>query len=726
MCRQNEAKHGVQGLLRGHSGTVTAVKFSPNNPQNTSIILSGSADQTIRVWLSNTISSPNYACEAVLTDHTGSINCLAVLTGSPIIVSGAADGRLCVYRLDVSSRGIEAGLSQSIQIAPRFFPLALSLARLGTSKSLVLAIGGTKNIIQIYALTEVQNQLSFSLQATLGGHENWIRALDFVQTTIGEGTGLLLASASQDKYIRIWKVCHERHHVFDPSNQKSSLSTVNRSLSNKAHRLTAADSTYLITFEALLLGHDDWIYSVMWAQTTSAVKLLSASADNSLAIWESEASSGMWISTSRLGEISAQKGSTTATGSMGGFWIGLWSPRGDYVVSLERSGTWRLWKHEKEENNWVQELGISGHVKAVRGIVWSTDGKYILSISSDQTTRLHAQWKRNASQSWHEFARPQIHGYDLNCIAMTSSSQFVSGADEKLLRVFDEPRAVAGVLQALCGIECNLGEGVPEVASIPVLGLSNKGLQADEGNEEEVGTGTKGDETRQRVAMPMAGRIILSRSHPPLEDQLARQTLFPEIEKLYGHGYEIFAVGASHDGSTIATACKATSIEHAVIRLYETREWRELKPSLKFHTLTATCLSYSWDDRYLLSVGRDRQWAVYEKDEENPVSYQLKYSNTKGHNRMILSATWAPASAGRVFATAGRDKIVKIWKLQREEFKFETSVPTAAAATSTDFLPTLVVDQVILAVGTEDGDLLVLRLSVNSLELQASHTISRK
>ena len=718
----------MYGLLRGHSGTVTAVKFFPNNAQNTSVILSGSADQTIRVWRSNTISCPSYACEAVLTDHAGSINCLAVLAGSPIIVSGAADGRLCVYRLGVSSRGIEAELSQSIQIVPRLFPLALSLARLGTRNSLILAIGGTKNIIQIYTLTEARNQLSLGLQATLGGHENWIRALDFVKTTIGEGTGLLLASASQDKYIRIWKVCQDRHHVFDFSNQNSSPSTPNRSLSNKAHRLTAADSIYLITFEALLSGHDDWIYSVMWAHTTSAVKLLSASADNSLAIWESEASSGIWISTSRMGEISAQKGSTTATGSTGGFWIGLWSPRGDHVVSLGRSGTWRLWKHEKEENSWVQELGVSGHVKAVRGIVWSTDGKYILSTSSDQTTRLHAQWKRNASQSWHEFARPQIHGYDLNCIAMTSSSQFVSGADEKLLRVFDEPRAVASVLQALCGIESNLKEGVPEVASIPVLGLSNKGLQVDEGKGEAVEAGTKGDETRQLVALPMASMTILSRSHPPLEDQLARQTLFPEVEKLYGHGYEIFAVGASHDGSTIATACKATSIEHAVIRLYETRGWHELKPSLKFHTLTATCLSYSWDDRYLLSVGRDRQWAVYEKDEKIPVSYQLRYSNPKGHNRMILSATWAPASVGRVFATAGRDKIVKIWKLQMEEleFKFETSIPTAAAATSVDFLPTLVIDQVILAVGTEDGELSVLRLSSNSLELRASHTISRE
>lgn len=36
-------------------------------------------------------------------------------------------------------------------------------------------------------------------------------------------------------------------------------------------------------------------------------------------------------------------------------------------------------------------------------------------------------------QFWYEIARPQIHGYNLQCIAMTGSLQFVSGADEKVM-----------------------------------------------------------------------------------------------------------------------------------------------------------------------------------------------------------------------------------------------------------------------------------------------------
>jgi elongator complex protein 2 len=44
--------------------------------------------------------------------------------------------------------------------------------------------------------------------------------------------------------------------------------------------------------------------------------------------------------------------------------------------------------------------------------------------------------------SWHEIGRPQIHGYEMKCLAFIGSDQqrFVSGADEKILRIFDAPK----------------------------------------------------------------------------------------------------------------------------------------------------------------------------------------------------------------------------------------------------------------------------------------------
>lgn len=55
--------------------------------------------------------------------------------------------------------------------------------------------------------------------------------------------------------------------------------------------------------------------------------------------------------------------------------------------------------------------------------------------------------------TWHEFSRPQIHGYDMICVETVTDTRFVSGGDEKILRSFDLPKGVAGMLQKFVGIQ---------------------------------------------------------------------------------------------------------------------------------------------------------------------------------------------------------------------------------------------------------------------------------
>ena len=35
--------------------------------------------------------------------------------------------------------------------------------------------------------------------------------------------------------------------------------------------------------------------------------------------------------------------------------------------------------------------------------------------------------------TWHEIARPQIHGYDIQCISFVDEWKYVSGSDEKVI-----------------------------------------------------------------------------------------------------------------------------------------------------------------------------------------------------------------------------------------------------------------------------------------------------
>ena len=714
----DDGRGSVSQLLSGHTDDVNAVRIFDSDGGR--CIITGSSDKTVRIWRLEG-EGRNWECVQVLEGHAGSVNAVATLEEKEVFVSGAADGSCKVW----SFSGGEAKLDQTLTLKPRYLALSCALAALEDG-AVVLAVAGTTNSIQLYA--RPTSDAEFHLQATLTGHEGWIRSLDFVKA--GPRGDLLLASASQDKYIRLWRFS-TGHAATTNGAPDPATAVAKKSLSNKAHQVGGEGNKYTVTFEALLIGHEDWIYTVRWVPSPPSssssesksddLRLLSSSADNSLAIWRPDPTSGIWICETRLGEISAQKGSTTATGSTGGFWIGLWQPDGKGVVSLGRTGSWRRWWYEGSSDVWQQGVGISGHVKEVQGLAWAPDGNFLLSTGSDQTTRLWAEWQADGEggrTSWHEFARPQIHGYDLNCIATLSPSTFVSGADEKLLRVFDKPKAVSDLLIHLCGHDEQQhanpdsgAEDLPNAANIPVLGLSNKAISP---------TSPEGDES---PPLPNDGTTPSHPpTHPPLEDALSRQTLFPEHDKLYGHGYEISALASSPTASLIATACKASSLDHAVIRLYSSDSWREIKPALKGHSLTVTGMGFHSEGEWLVSCGRDRAWCLWRKGVGKEGAWGLWKVEGKGHSRMMLDCAWAPREVGLVFATAGRDKVVKIWKVdpdarsEGDKVKHFTTITASSAVTAIDFAPTTCPSgRFQLAYGTETGSTTIAALSTSTL-----------
>jgi elongator complex protein 2 len=689
--------------------------------------VSGADDHTLRLWKLGPNGSQS--CLQVLEEHSAAINCISAiaLTGRDgsqrtLVASGAADASIKLWSVESE----KLVLQQTITTTPKFFPLSLALHGLGHG-GIVLAAGGTKETIQIFVADGQAALHCFRLQATLSGHQGWIRCLHFCSEDSTPDSDVLLASASQDKYIRLWRFRRGKELPSAAAGSNPTLGAFlpGKSPSNKAHSLQGGDQVFTVTFEALLLGHEDWVYSARWHRSEAgSLRLLSSSADNSLAIWEADPRSGIWVSAARFGELSKEKGSTTATGSIGGFWTGLWSPNGSSVVCLSKTGSWRRWEYDQARDQWVQRIAVTGHTKAITGISWSQDGTYLLSTSLDQTTRLHAQWKRKGNgavlSTWHEVARPQIHGYDLNCIDALGSTMFISGADEKLMRVFSEPKSVARLVGRLTGSVQTPAQvdTLLDAADMPALGLSNKAVDAPANPSLEAG-GMETQEGAVTQALQASRASALDFDHPPFEDSLSRLTLWPETEKLYGHGYEISCLAASHDGKLLASACRATSLNHAVIRVFETERWTELKPPLAAHTLTATRLRFSADDRYLLSVGRDRQWAVFERIEKT--SFKLRQSHAKGHARMILDAAWAPFEEARVFATAGRDKQVKFWLDSSSsdvgsvptEFGLAHSTNFPDPVTALDFLPKMLTPEAaILAVGTEAGALEI--MSVNS------------
>ena len=51
---------------------------------------------------------------------------------------------------------------------------------------------------------------------------------------------------------------------------------------------------------------------------------------------------------------------------------------------------------------------------------------------------------------------------------------------------------------------------------------------------------------------------------PPSEDNLLQNTLWPEVQKLYGHGYEIFALAYHLRANVLASACKVSHCQNNI------------------------------------------------------------------------------------------------------------------------------------------------------------------
>ena len=95
--------HGEESRLRGHTGPVTAVAFSPNDKW----LASGSTDHSLRVW--NVATGLEHWR---LTGHRGEVKSLAFSSNGDQLISASVDGFLKLWNVD---RGQEI---QSINVQP--------------------------------------------------------------------------------------------------------------------------------------------------------------------------------------------------------------------------------------------------------------------------------------------------------------------------------------------------------------------------------------------------------------------------------------------------------------------------------------------------------------------------------------------------------------------------------------------------------------------------------
>lgn len=562
----------------------------------------------------------------------------------------------------------------------RAFILKLKFCNVDGSKYPFLVCGGHDSKIHIMTAKELGKYVP---TAVLIGHEDWVVALDFMKEDSGD---MLLASGSKDASVRLWKFTtqkggKEKQDTDQKVDDILKLKSVTFQVPADKEEITLS-----VSLDAILAGHEGLVSGVHWArpitkdcQVHQPFRLLTCSKtqDRSIIIWEPEGGadtgSGIWLEVARLGEVG---------GNMEGYYGCQFSPDGMQVIGCSYQGGLHLW--ENQSGVWEPCVVVGGHFDQVVDIAWDPLGRYLLSASKDQTTRLHAPWRPSSGkEAWHEVGRPQVHGYDMACIARLGRFRFASGAEEKVVRGFTAPANFIRNFGQICNVnveddleKCKVGEG----ASVPSLGLSNKAVTITDLQEEQ----QIQEEGMEEV---QAYFKLLSLTAPPTEDQLMQNTLWPEGAKLYGHGNDLIALAANSDGTLLASSCKASHEMDAHIILWDTNTWHQVDVLAK-HRLTVTQMAFSPNDEYLLSVSRDRTWTVFKKEvSPEGTTYKVSdFSKKKDsmHGRVIWSCAWM--SDSQRFITASRDKTLGVWCQSEAGWVRETLLNETNEVTAVDVM----------------------------------------
>ncbi|CAN7054035.1 unnamed protein product [Brassica oleracea var. botrytis] len=133
---------------------------------------------------------------------------------------------------------------------------------------------------------------------------------------------------------------------------------------------------------------------------------------------------------------------------------------------------------------------------------------------------------------------------------------------------------------------------------------------------------------------PVTGHQALS----ILSASMDKVNLWKRRYKLYGHGNELFSLCCDHNGTLVASSCKA----QAEICLWEVGTWKAVG-RLQSHSLTVTHLEFSYDDTLLLSVSRDSHFSVFsiQRTDNGEVSHKLM-AKVEAHKRIIWACSWNP------------------------------------------------------------------------------------
>ncbi|CAE7232512.1 unnamed protein product [Rhizoctonia solani] len=377
------------------------------------------------------------------------------------------------------------------------------------------------------------------------GHTNRVSCVAF------SSDGTKLASGSWDKTIRIWSV--------------------------DLNQFQLAESPVVIT------GDFDSVTCIVFSSNGS--RLISGSVDKSLRVWDIQASriESPWA-------IARHSDGITSI---------AYSPCAGLIASSALDGEIRLWDAE----TLIPFSRPFGHLNAVNSIVFSPDGRYMISGSTDMTSRV---WEISAfPKTMHE--APFVgHSSTVYAVAISKyGTRFISAsADHKMLTW-----------------DAQTGASIGD----PYAGHTNNVIWA--------------------AFDPHETRIVSSSYDKTM--RLWDTTTHATINS-YQHSSLVYSPVFSPDGSLIVFGT-----EDGEVIFWEPIEWRKVGEAVKGHSKLVISVAFSPDGTYVASASLDHAILLWDTKTR---SHLTTFS---GHTGEVRSVAFSPC--GNQLVSGSADKKIRIW-----------------------------------------------------------------
>ena len=297
-----------------------------------------------------TANAQQYVHTDTLTGHTTRVTEIA-FKDNKTLISGSYDYTLRAWDVTTGNQRWEKDVGNQIYAValPSHDPFFIAYGG-----------GGNSNIRMRYSDDG-------DWRGDVSGHTAPVHSLAF------KPNSYRLASASDDKTIRIWDV---------------------------------SDNTNLRHLRTLR-GHTSWVWSVAWSPDGST--LASASADGTVRLWNPN--NGI--------NFAVLRGHTERV-----FCV-AWSPDGRILASGSEDDTIRLWNPDTHGTLRV----LRGHTGDVSSVTFHPDGQTLASGSDDKTIRL---WDPNTGA--HKATLKRFEG-SIGCLAFSPNGQILAGVGPSLYEI---------------------------------------------------------------------------------------------------------------------------------------------------------------------------------------------------------------------------------------------------------------------------------------------------